>query len=177
VGKLDVVTAELPTSFTRGIRKLRALIGREQPDIVLCVGLAADRAAINVERVAVNLCHARIADNDGLQPVDQPILARGPAAYFSTLPVVNIMKALERAGLRAQMSMSAGTYVCNHLFYELMHVAKKNKHVIRAGFVHVPALPVADAECALANLVRALEIVLRITQRSAKAATRKAADA
>ena len=149
---------------------LRALIAREQPDIVLCVGLAADRPAISVERIAVNLCDARIADNDGVQPREKPVIARAPDAYFSTLPVTNIVDALGRAGLRAEMSMSAGTFVCNHVFYSLMHAAAKDKRAIRAGFVHVPALPVADAERALADLVRALAIVLRVTQRSIKAA-------
>ena len=79
-GMLDVVTAELPTSFARAPRKLRALIARVQPEIVLCVGLAAERAAICVERIAVNLCDARIADNDGAQPQDKPVVARAPAA-------------------------------------------------------------------------------------------------
>ena len=86
IGKLDVVTAELPTSFARASRKLRALIARVQPDIVLGVGLAADRPAISVERIAVNLCDARIADNDGVQPREKPVIARAPDAYFSTLP-------------------------------------------------------------------------------------------
>ena len=169
IGKLEVVTAELPTSFARASRKLRALIARVQPDIVLGVGLAADRQAISVERISVNWCDARIADNDGVQPRDKPVIARAPAAYFSTLPVVNIVRALGRAGLRAEMSMSAGTFVCNHVFYGLMHAAAKGKHAMRAGFVHVPALPVADPERTLADLVRALDIVLRVTQRSIKA--------
>ena len=98
-GMLDVVTAELPTSFARAPRKLQALIARVQPEIVLCVGLAAERAAICVERIAVNFCDARIADNDGAQPRDKPVVARAPAAYFSTLPVTAIVQALvEGAG-------------------------------------------------------------------------------
>jgi pyroglutamyl-peptidase len=168
-GNLTVVTAELPTSFARAARKLRALIAREQPDIVLCVGLAAERDAISVERVAVNLCDARIADNDGVRPIDKPVIARAPAAYFSTLPVAAIVKALERAGLRAQVSMSAGTFVCNHVFYGLMHgVAKtaRQKPILRAGFVHVPALGGGHPARTLDGMVRALEIVLRVTQRS-----------
>ena len=168
LGALRVVTAELPTSFARATRRLRALIARVQPDIVLGVGLAAERQAISVERIAVNLCDARIADNDGVQPREKPVIARAPDAYFSTLPVTNIVDALGRAGLRAEMSMSAGTFVCNHVFYSLMHAAAKGNRAMRAGFVHVPALPVADPERALADLVRALAIVLRVTQRSIK---------
>lgn len=169
LGALEVMTAELPTSFARATRKLRALIAREQPDIVLCVGLAADRAALNVERVAVNLCHARIADNDGKTPVNKPVVAGAPAAYFSTLPVLDIVTALTRAGLRAEMSMSAGTFVCNHVFYSLMHEAaihRRGRRILRAGFMHVPALPAHDPQPALANLVRGLGIALRVTQRS-----------
>ena len=168
IGNLDVVTAELPTSFARASRRLHTLIARVQPDIVLGVGLAAERQAISVERIAVNLCDARIADNDGVQPREKPVIARAPDAYFSTLPVTNIVDALGRAGLRAEMSMSAGTFVCNHVFYSLMHAAAKGNRAMRAGFVHVPALPVADPVRALADLVRALAIVLRVTQRSMK---------
>jgi pyroglutamyl-peptidase len=169
IGNLQVVTAELPTSFARAPRRLRALIARAQPDLVLCVGLAADRDALCVERVAVNLCDARIPDNDGAQPACRPVVRRAPATYFSTLPVENIAKALSRTGLRAEISMSAGTFVCNHVFYGLMHEAAKRqrgKIALRAGFVHVPALTAAHSVQTLEGMVRALKIVLRVTQRA-----------
>lgn len=168
IGKLDVVSAQLPTAFARAARTLRALIARERPHIVLCTGLAAEREALSIERVAVNLCHARIPDNDGRQPMDKPVVARGPAAYFSTLPVLKTVQALAHAGVRAEMSMSAGTFVCNHVFYCLMHAAAGQRganRILRAGFVHVPALPPEDSERALADMVRGLEIVLRVAQR------------
>ncbi len=169
-GNLDLVTAELPTSFARAPRKLRALIAREKPEIVLCVGLAAERAAICIERVAINLCDARIVDNDGAQPRDKPVIARAPAAYFSTLPVLDIVNALGRAGLRAESSMSAGAFVCNAVFYQLMHSIAINHGPIRAGFVHVPALPrgLAAREAKLAALVKGLAIVLDVAQRGIK---------
>ena len=169
LGRLQVVTAQLPTSFARAPRRLRALIAREQPQIVLCVGLAADRAAISIERIAINLSDARIADNDGAQPRNKAVIARAPAAYFSTLPVVKIVDTLQRASLSAELSMSAGTFVCNHVFYGLMHAAARSACVRRAGFVHVPAFPVvaASMEIVRADLVRALETVLRVTQSSA----------
>ncbi|MBM3342521.1 MAG: pyroglutamyl-peptidase I [Betaproteobacteria bacterium] len=169
IGTLGIVTARLPTSFARAPRQLEGLIARERPDIVVCVGLAAQRDAIGIERVAVNLQHACMADNDGQQPQDQPIVARGPAAYFSTLPVITIVDALNRAGLHAQMSMSAGTFVCNQVFYRLMHGAaarRAGRHIRHAGFVHVPALPVAGTEAALARLARALAVTLTVIQRS-----------
>ena len=166
LGALSVVTAELPTSFVRATRQLRALIAGERPDIVLCVGLAAERDVLSVERVAVNWCHARIADNDGQRPIDKPVVARGPAAYFSTLPVLEIVTALTRAGVRADVSLSAGVFVCNHVFYSLMREAAKGRRgqrILRAGFVHLPALPITHAERALADMVRGLQIVLRVT--------------
>jgi pyroglutamyl-peptidase len=132
------------------------------------VGLAAERPAISIERVAVNLCHARIPDNDGRQPIDKPVMAGGPAAYFSTLPVMEIVKALAHAGLPAEMSMSAGTFVCNHVFYSLMHAVAKQRgagRVRHAGFVHVPALPAVQRERALDELTQGLAMVLRVAQR------------
>ncbi|MEQ1773775.1 MAG: pyroglutamyl-peptidase I [Burkholderiales bacterium] len=170
IGTLDVATAELPTSFRAATPKLRALIKRERPDIVLCVGLAADRNVISVERIAVNLAHARVADNDGARPVEKPVIVRAPAAYFSTLPVHDIVAALMHKGLNAEMSLSAGTFVCNHVFYGLMHlIARRQREtrVLHAGFVHVPALPSTRAarEVRLHELVEALEIVLDVTRR------------
>ena len=173
LGRLRVVTAELPTSFARATRRLLALMARERPDIVLCVGLAADRDALSVERIAVNRCHARIADNDGVQPRDKRVIGRAPAAYFSTLPVAGIVKALGRAGLRAEMSASAGAFVCNHVFYGLMHEVvkrRRGKRALCAGFVHVPALAAAHPAQTLEGMVRGLKIVLRVTQHAIKRA-------
>src|SRR5262245_49656580 len=109
VGEIDVAIAELPTSYARSPAALAAAIARAQPDIVLCVGQAGERAALCVERVAVNIQDAEIADNDGAQPVDTPILPGGPAAYLATLPVRATVAALHAAQLPAQLSMSAGT--------------------------------------------------------------------
>lgn len=160
VGTLQVVTAELPTSFARAAPKLRALIRREQPQIVVCVGLAADRAAIGIERVAVNLRDARLPDNDGARPLDQPVARGGPAAYFSTLPVRKILARLKAENIPCELSMSAGTFVCNQVFYSLMHWAAQQSHPLPAGFVHVPAvLPPA-------HLTRALKLILQVTRRA-----------
>ena len=166
-GNLQVVSAELPTSFARAPRKLRALMVREQPDIVLCVGLAADRPVISVERVAINLSDARIADNDGAKPRDRPVVARAPAAYFSSLPVMKIVKGLDQAGISAESSTSAGTFVCNHVFYGLMHIAGTSKRKFLAGFVHVPGLPAGrnDHQAKLNEWVTGLIVVLEVTRR------------
>src|SRR5688500_10755813 len=116
IGALDVETAELPTSYARALPALEAAIARSDPRIVLCVGQAADRSALCVERVAVNLQEARIPDNDGARPSDAPVVLGGPAAYLATLPVRAVVAALRAQELPAQLSMSAGTFVCNHVF-------------------------------------------------------------
>lgn len=163
LGALEIQTATLPTSFERAPGALEAAIERAQPDIVLCVGQAGDRAALCVERVAVNLQDARAPDNDGAQPADVPIAAPGPAAYLATLPVRQMVAALGAAALPAQLSMSAGTFVCNRVFYELMRIAASGR-ALRAGFLHVPRLPQQAApgqpSMALDDIVRGIRIAL-----------------
>ena len=132
---------------------------------MLCVGQAGERAALCVERVAVNIQDAEIADNDGARPVDTAIVPGGPAAYLTTLPVRATVAALQAAQLPAQLSMSAGTFVCNHVFYHLMHLAAARPGAFRGGFLHVPALarPAGRENPALAldAIVRGIEIVLK----------------
>ncbi len=164
IGSLKVVTAQLPTSFRHAVPKLRSLIKRGQLDIVLCVGLAADRPAISIERVAVNLDDARLPDNEGLMPKDKPVVRGGPAAYFSTLPVRKIATRLNAEKIPCELSPSAGTFVCNHVFYALMHLAAQRGRPLHAGFVHVPSLSVL----ALEQMVRALQLTLEVTHRAAR---------
>lgn len=139
----------LPCVFADAPRRLRAEIRRHRPELVLSLGLAPSRRGFHLERVAVNLIDARIADNAGAQPVDQPVLHRGPAAAFTTLPVKAMAAALQVAGHEAQVSYSAGSFVCNQLFYALMRC-----RVARAGFLHVGADLEADA------IARGVRIVL-----------------
>lgn len=122
----------LPCVFADAPRALRAAIRRHRPALVLGLGLAASRRGFHLERVAVNLIDARIADNAGAQPVDRPVAAGGPAAAFTTLPVKAMAAALQAAGHEAQVSYSAGSFVCNQVFYALMRC-----RVPRAGFLHV----------------------------------------
>lgn len=165
---LQLVTAILPTTYARSHVVLEAAIAREHPDIVLCVGQAGDRGALSIERVAVNLQDARMPDNDGAQPVDAPILADGPAAYFSLLPVRAIADALAAAQLPAEISLSAGTFVCNHVFYRLMHLARVGARRFRGGFLHVPCLSGQAAAGAATmtadDIARGIRIVLETTQ-------------
>lgn len=136
-----VVGVQLPTSFARAPKVLRAAIRRHAPSLALCVGQAGGRAAISLERVAINIDDARIADNDGARPVDSPVVRRGPAAYFSTLPIKSMREALCAAGIPAEISQTAGTFVCNSVFYALMHRLATIRPSARGGFVHIPYLP------------------------------------
>lgn len=158
-----VVGAELPTRFGAAPAALFALMDQHRPALVVCTGLAGSRQALSLERVAVNLDDARIPDNAGRMPVDQPVVAGGPAAYFSSLPLKPLLAALQQSGLPAELSGSAGQYVCNHVFYALMHRLAQT-HEARGGFVHVPplaALASAPTEAApLARLVDALALVI-----------------
>lgn len=163
---LEIETAVLPTSYARSLPALEAAIARAKPDVVLGVGQAGARAALCVERVAINLQDAEIADNDGARPVDAPVVAGGPAAYLATLPVRAAVAGLRAAGLPAQLSMSAGTFVCNHVFYGLMHLAATGGRRFRAGFLHVPLLPQQASGAgapgmALDDIARGVLIVVR----------------
>jgi pyroglutamyl-peptidase len=144
-----IVVAQLACEFGLAIHQLQQLLDQHQPALVVCVGQAGGRAEISVERVAINIDDARIPDNNGAQPIDQAIVADGPAAYFSSLPIKAIVQNLRQHGIPANVSQSAGTYVCNHVFYGLMHYANTHPDLHRAGFVHIPYLP--EQACHHAN--------------------------
>ncbi len=136
-----VETAVLPCVFDRALAALEAHVDRLRPRLVLCCGQAGGRSAMSFERVAINLDDARIPDNAGAQPIDREVQPGGPAAYFSTLPVKAMARALRDAGLPAEVSYTAGTFVCNHVFYGLMHQARRRPWLRQAGFLHLPYLP------------------------------------
>jgi len=171
LGELELATRILPTAFGRALDALHDAVATTGPDIVLSLGLAGGRAALSLERIAINIDDARIADNDGRQPIDVPVVAGGPAAYFATLPIKAAVAALRQAELPAVVSNTAGTFVCNHVFYGLMHLATRRPG-LRAGFMHLPYLPgqaarqadsVAGApSMALDDIVRGVEIVLAV---------------
>lgn len=135
-----VRAVQLPCVFGAAIDALDAALARWRPQLVVGLGLAAGRTDWQPERVAINCNDARIPDNAGQQPIDTAVVAGGPAAYFTSLPVKAIVQALRVAGLPAAVSNSAGTFVCNHVFYALMHRLAALPGV-RGGFVHVPCLP------------------------------------
>jgi pyroglutamyl-peptidase len=140
VADAQVVAVCLPTVFGDALQVLKAALRKHRPQLVLCLGQAGGRADLTVERVAINVDDARIADNAGQCPIDEAVVARAPAAYFSTLPIKAMVAALQQAGLPASVSQTAGTFVCNHVFFGLMHALRRRRGV-RGGFMHLPLLP------------------------------------
>jgi len=140
IARRQVVSGLLPCVFGASRRELDRLLRVHRPELAICLGQAGGRADITPERVAINVDDARIADNAGAQPVDRPVIKGGPAAYWSTLPIKAIVAALREHRVPASVSQTAGTFVCNHVFYGLMH-ALRRKPGVRAGFIHVPNLP------------------------------------
>ncbi|MBW3092994.1 pyroglutamyl-peptidase I [Bifidobacterium sp. 82T10] len=163
IAGVSVVSLEIPTAFTRSARVVEAAIERERPDWVLCVGQAGGRAAITVERVAINLAEASIPDNDGEQPIDAPLRADGDAAYFATLPVKAMVRNINAHGIPAAVSYTAGTYVCNAVMYHVLYLLDRTFPGVKGGFVHVPfatgqgvGKPASTPTMEIATMTRAL---------------------
>jgi pyroglutamyl-peptidase len=158
----EIIKQSLPVVFQKPVEQLIVHMEAVRPDVVICVGQAGGVSGITVERIAVNLMDASIADNEGNQPEDVPVLADGPAAYFSSLPVKTIVQRIKDNGLPAVLSNSAGTYVCNNTMYGLLHHIAQHCPGVRGGFIHVPYIPeqVLDrpgkASMALGDIVRAI---------------------
>jgi pyroglutamyl-peptidase len=170
-----VVARELPCVFGDAVRALEAHLDALAPSLVICTGQAGGREAITIERVAINVDDARIPDNAGKQPIDEPIVQGAPPAYFATLPIKAIVRALRAEGLPADVSQTAGTFVCNHVFYGLMH-ALAAREGVRGGFVHVPFLPEQAARAVPAGVrpppslpLSAMIHALRVTVATARA--------
>ena len=173
VGGHRIVARQLPTEFDASLRALRAAIRETGPSLVVCTGLAGGRKELSLERVAINVDDARIPDNIGAQPIDAKIVGNGPAAYFTTLPVKAMLAALQARGIPAQVSQTAGTFVCNHVFYGLMHALRRQPGV-RGGFIHVP--PAGRGGIPLDAMIEGLRIALRVAA-TTKADARIAAGA
>ncbi|UYN84952.1 MAG: pyroglutamyl-peptidase I [Microcella sp.] len=169
-----IVGDVLPVSFANAPGLLAAAIDAHHPDIVVMLGLAENRHAITPERVALNLADASIADNDGAQPTDAPLEPHGPAARFTLLPVKHIADAISQAGIPAEVSLSAGTYVCNAVMYAALGIAEQRAAAraevvsgeddvtLRVGFIHVPATPQlgGDPRFTLDELERGIRIAI-----------------
>lgn len=159
-----VVSAQLPTVFDASLQELDTLLTKHQPSLVVCVGQAGGRSALSLERVAINVNDAPIPDNAGGQPVDTPVKQGAPAAYFTSLPIKAMLAELQAQGVAAEVSQTAGTFVCNHAFFGLMHALatrRELKHT-RGGFIHVPWLPEQGTpSMPLDEIVRGLRLAVR----------------
>lgn len=138
---IELITAILPVDREAGPEKLIRAVEKNQPDAVICLGEARGRMAISIERVAVNLMDYRIEDNAGNLIQDQPIIPDGSPAYFCTLPVRKLMEAVQKVDVPAQLSLSAGAFLCNQVIYTLLHYLDTHKINTPAGFIHLPSLP------------------------------------
>lgn len=141
VQRRRIIGAVLPVTFAAAVAALDELIDAHRPVLVVALGQAGGRSELSFERVAINLVDARIADNAGDQPIDQPVIAGAPAAYFSTLPVKAMQADLQAIGIPSALSTSAGTFVCNQVFFALAHAIATRLPTARGGFIHVPWLP------------------------------------
>ena len=165
IGGCRVIARQLPCVFGESLAVLNAAIDALSPSLVLAVGQAGGRTDITVERVAINVDDARIADNQGQQPVDVPVVADGPAAWFSTLPIKAMVVAMRNAGIPASVSQTAGTFVCNHVMYGLLHKLR-DAPAVKGGFIHIPYLPQQAAQhpgapsMAAETVRRALEVAI-----------------
>lgn len=128
----------VPVAFGEAIGCVTKAINKHKPGLVLCLGQAGGRSRMSVERIAINVDDAAIADNTHQQPIDQAIIADGPSAYFCTLPIKAMVAAMTKAGIPAEVSNTAGTFVCNHLIYGVLHHIATGRRAVRAGFMHVP---------------------------------------
>jgi pyroglutamyl-peptidase len=167
VGRATVHARQVPCVFGEAIDVLARAMDELQPQLVLCIGQAGGRAEFTPERIAINIDDARTADNKGREPIDVPVVPGAPAAYFSTLPIKAMVRDLRAAGVPASVSNSAGTFVCNHIFYGLMHrIATHPVPGQRGGFIHIPYLPEQAARfpgapsMSLETMVKALRIAV-----------------
>jgi pyroglutamyl-peptidase len=172
IAGLRVEICRVPCEFRRSIEVVAAAIEKYRPALILCLGQAGGRAQMSVERVAINVDDARIADNAGAQPIDEPIASNRPPAYFATLPVKAMAKAMREAAVPTEVSNSAGTYVCNHLMYGVLHFLAASRIEARAGFIHVPYAEAqvldrpATASMAVATMARGVEAAIAAAQKN-----------
>ena len=137
----EIKGIQIPTVFQKSFEVLKKEVESFNPDVVICVGQAGGRQGITPERIAINIDDARIADNEENQPIDFPIQEDGDSAYFSTLPIKAMVDKMIALGYPASVSNSAGTFVCNHIMYQILYFAAKFQPTLKAGFIHVPFLP------------------------------------
>ena len=173
VGGVDIVGQVLPVHHADAARHITAALAETRPSAVVHLGLAAGRARVALERVAVNVMDYEVADNAGYRASGEPCVPGGPAAYFSTLPLAAMLKALTDEGIPAHTSNTAGTYLCNQMLYWTLHTARDLARPPAVGFIHFPLLPAMVAAAGLEQpsmdfplMLRAVETVLGVVARA-----------
>ena len=140
IGNFNIVKLEIPTVFHQSLKVLEEAIDKYKPRLVMCIGQAGGSDHIAIERIAINCDDARIPDNKGNQPIDETIIIGADTAYITELPIKSITENINKEGISAKVSNSAGTFVCNHLYFGLLHYICE-KDAIKGGFIHVPYIP------------------------------------
>ena len=140
----QIIKLEIPTVVGKSLAKIKEAVEKENPDVVLSIGQAGGRSEITVERVGINIDDCRIPDNEGNQPIDEPVIKGGPAAYFVTVPIKAIVENIKAHNIPASISNTAGTFICNHVCYGVAHLAAARTAAgtpMKSGFIHIPFLP------------------------------------
>lgn len=141
IREAKIIKLEIPTSFERSRIAIEEAIEKYSPNVILSIGQAGGRNEITIEKVAINLLEARIKDNDGYQPLDKPIKEDGQTAYFTNLPIKGMVSHIKENNIPANISYTAGTFVCNSVMYNILYLIDKKFPNIKGGFIHVPFLP------------------------------------
>ncbi len=141
IREAKIIKLEIPTSFERSRIAIEEAIEKYSPNVILSIGQAGGRNEITIEKVAINLLEARIKDNDGYQPLDKPIKEDGQTAYFTNLPIKGMVSHIKENNIPANISYTAGTFVCNSVMYNILYLIDKKFPHIKGGFIHVPFLP------------------------------------
>ena len=140
----QIIKLEIPTVVGKSLAKIKEAVEKENPDAVLSIGQAGGRSEITVERIGINIDDCRIPDNEGNQPIDEPVIKGGPAAYFVTVPIKAIVENIKAHNIPASISNTAGTFICNHVCYGVAHLAAQRTAAgkpMKSGFIHIPFLP------------------------------------
>lgn len=141
VNGAEIIKLEIPTVFVKSYEVVKEAIEKHRPDVVVNIGQAGGRFTISPERVAINMDDARIPDNEGNQPIDMKIQEDGESAYFTQLPIKAMVEAMKKAGIPGSVSNTAGTFVCNHIMYQVQYLIHKEYPTLKGGFIHVPFIP------------------------------------
>lgn len=159
-----IIKLEIPTVIGKSLAKITAAVEQENPDVVLSIGQAGGRADISVERIGINIDDCRIPDNEGNQPIDEPVIQDGPSAYFVTIPIKAIVEKIREHKIPASVSNTAGTFICNHVCYGVAHLAAQRTAAgkpMKSGFIHIPFLPEQAIGKPLLTPSMSVETILR----------------